>query len=140
LLNRVNFVPRKIELPRDGALTRHLQPHDRPAFEERGEATPFLGPRQADNLHAVLLTVAARRLRVQNRLILEDVEVAPAPLRLVVVELATPSTLRARPCYTAAVTNGDMDLTLLKPKVDVLDLPRRNDPEQIAKHLPIVHA
>jgi hypothetical protein len=32
------------------------------------------------------------------------------------------------------------NLTLLKPKVDALDLPRRHHAQQFAKHLPIVHA
>ena len=64
---------------------------------------------------------------MENGLILEDVEVTPTSLGLMIVELAATPTLRTRPVYAAAVAKKDMNLPFLQPKVDPLDLPRRLD-------------
>jgi hypothetical protein len=90
-------------------------------------------------LNAVFFALAARRLRMQNGLILKDVEVTPTALGLMIVELAATPTLRTWPVYPAAVAKKDMNRAFLQPKVDSLDLPRGLDAEQFAEHFPIVH-
>jgi hypothetical protein len=90
-------------------------------------------------LNAVFFALAARRLRMHNRLILEDVEVTPTPLGLMIVELAATPTLRTRPVYAASMPKKHMNLAFLQPKVNALDLPRRHNAEQFAEYLPVVH-
>jgi hypothetical protein len=90
-------------------------------------------------LDAVFFALAARRPRMQDGLILKDIQVTPTALRLMIVQLAATPTLRTRPVYAAAVAKKDMNLAFLQPKVDPIDLPRRLDAEQFAEHLPIVH-
>lgn len=72
---------------------------------------------------------AARRGRVEDRLVLERVQMPPLALRLVVVQRAHCAALRTGPLQVYRMTGKDMHLSDLQLQVNSLYLPRVGDPQ-----------
>lgn len=87
----------------------------------------------------MLSAVATRWGRMQNRLVLEDIEMTPLPVGLVVVKLALRFALRARPANRTIVVEEYMNRPFLELEFDAVHFPWRVNPEKPAENLTIVH-
>src|ERR1700676_1193864 len=89
--------------------------------------------------------VAARRLRMQDRLILTVVQMPPAALWLMVVERARLAALRTRPLDSLLVHQMNVNFSILQLQLNLIHSPRGSNPQDLSiqflvLHLPIMNS
>ncbi len=125
LHDAVRLVPTETEDAR-GTENVGLPEHvDGEAFEQQREPRPWLGPRDADLPHAVLVTPDARNAGVQDGLELATVQVPPRSLLVVVMQPARRLALGARPRLALRVLREHVHAHLLHVQLDSRHSPRR---------------
>src|SRR5215471_9739896 len=82
---------------------------------------------------------AARRLGVQNRLILASVQMPPLAFWLMIVELAGRTALRAGPLDHVVMSEVDVDFTGFQFQIHGVDKPRSLHSENAPIELVILH-
>src|ERR1700730_251526 len=89
--------------------------------------------------------VAARRLRMQDRLILTGVQMPPAALWPMVVERARLAALRTRPLDSLLVHQMNVNFSILQLQLNLIHSPRGSNPQDLSiqflvLHLPIMNS
>ena len=87
----------------------------------------------------MLWAFGTRRPGVQNRLVLAGVQVAPPPLRLVIIRLGLRPTLRASPIPHLLVLQVNVNLSCRQLQVHAFHIPRGFDPQNSSIQVPILH-
>jgi len=121
------------------ALACDAQPKDRALFKECREAASGLSPGELYREDSVLVALATRRRSMQDRTVLEHVEVPPSPLALMIIEPTRLPARWTRPFFAAIVVKMHMNLTLLEGQINTVDLPRVDDAQEVTENLRIVH-
>jgi hypothetical protein len=83
--NAVDHVPTQLQQPSHGFLAGGLQLLDYQRLTQGCESTRRLRPGKLDYLHSMMTAFGAWRFGVKDRLILASVQMAPSPLRLMVI-------------------------------------------------------
>ena len=87
----------------------------------------------------MLGTVAARRVGVQNRVVLAGIEVTPAPLGLMILQRAFAAALAAQPGDARFMFQVDVDFLPVSCQLDAIDPPGTFDAENLGVELSVLH-
>lgn len=139
LHNAVDLVPTQLQQSRYSLLARRFQPFDRQRLEQRRKAARRLRPRQLDRLHAMVPAFRARRLGMEDRLILAGVQVSPSPLWLMVIQFACRAALRTRPIDHLVMSEVDVDLAAFQFQIYRIHKPRGFNPQNAPIQFVILH-
>src|SRR5215471_17038078 len=109
---------------------RHVldEGHDK-RLEQKREAGSGSCPRHVDKAHAAVRTVDASDARMQEGLVLEEIEVAPGLLSGVVHWAVGLAAIRARKAATHLEVDLDVELLPLGVELGVRHHPRRHQAE-----------
>jgi len=145
LLNGMHLIPTQLELIGDGFLTGCPEPIDGQPFKQRREPAGGLGPRKLHCPSAMFRAVAARRFRMQDRLILTGVQMPPTALWLMVVERARLAALRTAPRHTGLMDQMNVNLPIGHLQLNTVHTPRGLNPQDlgikfVVLHLPIMNS
>jgi hypothetical protein len=145
LLNGMHLIPTQPQLIAGSLLTGRLEPIDGQAFKQRREPAGGLGPWKLYRPNAMFSAVAARRFRMQDRLILTGVQMPPAALWLMVVERARLAALRTRPLDSLFVHQMNVNFSILQLQLNLIHSPRGSNPQDLSiqflvLHLPIMNS
>jgi hypothetical protein len=124
----------------DSFLAGGKQPVNRETFEQRSKPAHRFGPRQLHRFDAMIGTVAARWLGLQNRPQLTRVQMTPAPLRLMIIQAAGLSAFGARPVRRRVVRQPHNHLTSLQVEVHSIHPPRLPYSQYLPVKIPILHS
>jgi hypothetical protein len=116
---------------------RHQRHGER--LEQQREAGARPGPRHGDLLDAAVGTGDARRPGMQERLMLEEVEVPPGLQYSVVHGTVGRGALRARETSTSGEVDLDVETARFSIEVGRLDHPRRHEPESELQKVGVAH-
>src|ERR1700691_2519640 len=145
LLNGMHLIPTQPQLIADRLLTGRLEPVDGQSFKQRREPAGGLGPSKLYRPSAMFSAVAARRFRMQDRLILTGVQMPPAALRLMVVERARLAALRTRALDSLFVHQMNVNFPIRHLQLNVVHSPGGSNPQNLViqsviLHLPIMNS
>ena len=135
----MHFVPAQSELFGHRALAGFLQPSDHQSLEQHREPRQRFRPRHAHHLHPMLRTLRPRQLGRHHRLILTGVQMPPTTRLLMIVQRALPAALRAVPRRVRAMLQRHTHLPFRQGQLHVGHKPWRNDPQNLLKHLTVLH-
>lgn len=138
LLNGVHRAPAQVQPARHGPQRRMVEPVDDQGLEQGREARARIGPRQANLANAVLTTLDARNVGSQDRAKLASIQMSPSA-RLVIVDGAIRTALRARRASSGLEDQSDLNLLLIKPQLDVSHSPGRFDPQNPRIQVSVSH-
>ena len=139
LQDAVYLVPTQLQQAGHCFLTGRFEPLDRQQFKQRCESARRLGPRHLHHSHSVVAACATRRLGVQNGPVLASIQVAPLPLRLVVIQLACLSTFRTRPIDHVLVPQANVDLAGFQFQFPPIHVPGSLDSENAPIQFMVLH-
>jgi hypothetical protein len=108
-------------------------------LEQQREAGAGPGPRHRNLLDAAVRAGDARGARVQERLMLEEVEMPPGLLHGVVRRAVGLGAVGARKAATCREVDLDVEAALLGVEGGGLDQPRRHDAERQLQQIGITH-
>src|SRR5215475_236370 len=112
--------------------------HDK-RFEQKREAGSGSCPRHVDKAHAAVRTVDASDARMQEGLVLEEIEVAPGLLDGVVHWAVGLAAIRALKAATNLEVDLDVELLPLGVELGVRHHPRRHQAECELEQIDIAH-
>jgi len=135
----VDFVPTQSQILRYNLLAGHPQPIDRQTFKQHREPAPLLRPRQLYDFRPTLLTLAPRRIRVQDSLVLAGVQMTPCACGLMVVQVTQRAALNTWPLNANGMTQENVNLSLLQFQFHAFDIPRIGYPENLSIKLSVLN-